>query len=83
VPERAAFIAYIRALDDWRVLPMRDPGLPRQLLRIDWAGDEAAALIERVVTDLDAPALAHFRAAVATPRPRGAVRPVAASIPIR
>lgn len=61
VPERDAFVHYLRALDDWRVLPMRDPGLPRELLRSDWAGESAAQLIERVVSDLGAPAFEFVR----------------------
>lgn len=64
IPPREAFVHYMRALDDWRVLPMRDPGLPRELLRSDWAGDPATALIERVVAELDAPAFAFVRETV-------------------
>lgn len=58
VPQREAFIRYMRTLDDWRMLPMRDPGLPRELLPENWAGDEAARVLEYVVAELDAPALA-------------------------
>lgn len=61
VPEREAFVRYMRTLDDWRMLPMRDPGLPRELLPANWAGDEAARVLERVVAELDAPALAFVR----------------------
>lgn len=59
--EREAFVRYMRTLDDWRMLPMQDPGLPRELLPTDWAGDEAANLLERVVAELDQPALAFVR----------------------
>lgn len=51
-----AFVRYMGALDDWRALPTRDPGLPRELLRSDWAGDEAMRLLERIVETLDEPA---------------------------
>ncbi|MCW2288687.1 PaaX family transcriptional regulator C-terminal domain-containing protein [Leucobacter luti] len=55
---RDGFVHYLRALDDWRILPMRDPGLPRELLRSDWAGDPATALIEDIVKRLDRHAFA-------------------------
>lgn len=58
---RDAFAHYMHALDDWRELPMRDPGLPRELLPNDWAGESAARLLERVVTELDAPAFEFVR----------------------
>jgi phenylacetic acid degradation operon negative regulatory protein len=64
VPPRDAFIRYMLALDDWRALPLRDPGLPRELLRRDWAGDAATALIERIVARLEKPALAYVRGVV-------------------
>lgn len=65
VPPREAFVHYMRALDDWRVLPLRDPGLPRELLRSDWAGDPAARLIEQIVRDLEGPALEFVQNAIA------------------
>ena len=61
IPQREAFMRYMRTLDDWRMLPMRDPGLPRELLPENWAGDEAARVLERVVEELDQPALAFVR----------------------
>jgi phenylacetic acid degradation operon negative regulatory protein len=57
VPPRESYVHYLRALDDWRVLPMRDPGLPRELLRSDWPGDPATRLIEEIVTQLEEAAL--------------------------
>jgi phenylacetic acid degradation operon negative regulatory protein len=54
-----AFRRYMAAMDDWRTLPLRDPGLPRELLRSDWAGDEAAALLEEIVAALDESAADH------------------------
>lgn len=64
VPNDEAFVRYMRALDDWRTLPMRDPGLPRELLPEQWAGDAAAQVLERIVDELDAPALAYVRSAL-------------------
>mgnify|MGYP003419392008 len=46
------------------MLPLRDPGLPRELLRSDWAGDEAVRLLESIVDGLDAAALSFVRDAV-------------------
>lgn len=64
VPPRESYIHYLGALDDWRVLPMRDPGLPRELLRSDWPGDPATRLIEDIVMHLEAPALEFVREAL-------------------
>ena len=40
--DAAAFATYLRALDAWRRMPYRDPGLPRELLPEDWQGNQAA-----------------------------------------
>ena len=37
-----AFAAYLPALDAWRRMPYRDPGLPPELLPDDWRGVQAA-----------------------------------------
>lgn len=65
IESQEGFVHYMRALDDWRVLPMRDPGLPRELLRSDWAGDPATRLIEEIVTHLDQAAFAFVERSVA------------------
>ncbi|MBC9937094.1 MULTISPECIES: PaaX family transcriptional regulator C-terminal domain-containing protein [unclassified Leucobacter] len=65
IPPREAFVFYMRALDDWRVLPLRDPGLPRELLRSDWAGDPATKLIEQIVQRFERPAQGFVFDAVA------------------
>lgn len=57
-PQRA-FTTYLTAVDGWRRLPYRDPGLPRELLSPDWSGPDAAALFERLVATLEGRALAH------------------------
>jgi phenylacetic acid degradation operon negative regulatory protein len=56
---RQAFITYLGVVDQWRKLPFRDPGLPRELLADDWSAPAAAALFERLVTLLEGRALAH------------------------
>ena len=56
---RHAFTAYLGVVDQWRKLPFRDPGLPRELLADDWSAPAAAALFERLVTLLEGRALAH------------------------
>lgn len=68
IDPRTAFVHYMQILDDWRVLPMRDPGLPRELLRADWAGDDAVHLLERVVDTLEAPAFEFVRSVIDPPR---------------
>ncbi|MEZ0114666.1 phenylacetic acid degradation operon negative regulatory protein [Catenulispora sp. EB89] len=37
-----AFATYLLALDAWRRMPYRDPGLPPELLPEDWRGTQAA-----------------------------------------
>lgn len=54
-----AFVDYLRVVDEWRRLPFRDPGLPRELLADDWSGPQAAGLFERLVALLEGRALAH------------------------
>jgi phenylacetic acid degradation operon negative regulatory protein len=60
--ERQAFSSYIRALDDWRVIPYLDPGLPPRALPADWPGFDSVALFGRLTADLSAPAAAYVRA---------------------
>lgn len=60
--DREAFAAYLVMVDRWRRLPFRDPGLPREVLAADWSAGEAVALFERLVSDLEKPALEHARA---------------------
>lgn len=64
VPLRESYVHYLCALDDWRVLPMQDPGLPRELLRSDWPGDPATRLIEEIVMQLEAAALEFVQLAL-------------------
>jgi phenylacetic acid degradation operon negative regulatory protein len=59
--ERESFVLYLRAIDDWRRLPLRDPGLPREMMGPDWVGDHARELFERLTTELDQAAVAYVR----------------------
>lgn len=59
VEPRDAFATYLDAVDHWRRLPFRDPGLPHELLAADWHGPAAGALFERLVATLEGRALAY------------------------
>lgn len=59
VGQQQAFIAYLGVVDQWRKLPFRDPGLPREVLAEDWSAPAAAALFARLVALLEGRALAH------------------------
>ena len=54
-----AFVTYVGVLDQWRRLPYRDPGLPREVLPDGWNGPMATARFEGLAEGLRAPALAH------------------------
>jgi phenylacetic acid degradation operon negative regulatory protein len=56
---RQAFVTYLGVVDQWRKLPFRDPGLPREVLADDWSAPAAVALFERLVALLEGRALAH------------------------
>lgn len=57
-----AFATYLGLVGRWRKLPFRDPGLPLEVLAPGWSAPEATALFERLVADLEKPALAHASA---------------------
>ena len=56
--DRDAFALWIRVLDEWRVIPYRDPGLPAAALPADWPGAASAALFARLHAALAGRALA-------------------------
>ncbi|MGH1525122.1 PaaX family transcriptional regulator [Leifsonia sp. L25] len=58
VDDRDAFALWIRLLDEWRVIPYRDPGLPAAALPADWPGAASAALFARLHAGLAGRALA-------------------------
>lgn len=42
--DREAFERFVPALDEWRVIPYLDPGLPQRMLPADWPGPAAVRL---------------------------------------
>jgi len=69
-----AFALWIRALDEWRVIPYRDPGLPSSALPADWPAAASAALFRRLRSGLEARALAHAAAVAGPARTVGSAR---------
>lgn len=67
---RTAFALWLRVLDEWRVIPYRDPGLPAVALPSDWPGDASAALFARLRASLEPRAVAYAaRTAARAPAP--------------
>ncbi len=60
--EHDAFVTYLTLVDQWRKLPFRDPGLPRELLDEHWSGPAATDLFERCVAALQGRALSYATA---------------------
>ena len=54
-----AFRTFVTAVDDWRKLPFRDPGLPRAVHATTWVAEEAAQLFETIVDRLGGDAIAY------------------------
>jgi phenylacetic acid degradation operon negative regulatory protein len=69
-----AFALWIRALDEWRVIPYRDPGLPSAALPEGWPGAGSAALFRRLRDGLEERAVAHAAAVAAPARSVAAAR---------
>jgi len=59
--DAAAFAAYMRLVDAWRVLPYIDPGLPADLLPVDWPGQRSIDDFIDLSARLAEPAWAHVR----------------------
>lgn len=55
--DEQAYVLYMRALNHWRTLAFRDPGLPLELMPADWHGETARTVFEAAMGALDAPAL--------------------------
>lgn len=62
--DAAPFAAYVRFVDEWRVLPYRDPGLPASLLPADWPGRRTFAAHARLSAQLAQPAWEFVRSSV-------------------
>ncbi|WP_069387297.1 PaaX family transcriptional regulator [Cellulosimicrobium cellulans] len=56
---RDAFARWVRAVDDWRVIPYLDPGLPPSALPRDWPGTASVALFADLRARL-APSAGYF-----------------------
>jgi phenylacetic acid degradation operon negative regulatory protein len=54
-----ACTTYLDVVDHWRRLPLRDPGLPVEVLPHGWSGPAAVALFEELVDRLEKDALSH------------------------
>ena len=63
--DREAFARFVTALDEWRILPYLDPGLPPSALPADWPGFDSVALFERITAVLAAPAQRYIDATLA------------------
>jgi len=59
IGQQQAFVTYLGAVDHWRKLPFRDPGLPREVLAPDWSAPAAGELFKKLVAILEGRALAH------------------------
>lgn len=59
-----AFAAYVNLIDNWRMLPYVDPGLPAELLPTDWPGQHSFDEFERLSERLGERAWDHVRSTV-------------------
>jgi phenylacetic acid degradation operon negative regulatory protein len=83
VSDSRAFVDYLRIIDQWRLFPRIDPGLPPALLPADWPAGEAWDLFRTVRERCAGPALRHVRRMVdadpgvpEVPAAEGAAEPV-------
>ncbi|MHC5797498.1 PaaX family transcriptional regulator [Lacisediminihabitans sp. FW035] len=56
VTDATAFSRYIRGVDNWRIIPYLDPGLPVDLLPVDWPGSESSRLFRNLSSRYSEPA---------------------------
>ena len=63
--DREAFAGYLRVIDDWRMFPRLDPGLPATLLPAGWPGTRAWEVFSRLHLRWADAGLRHVRAVVA------------------
>ncbi|WP_120519943.1 PaaX family transcriptional regulator [Arthrobacter celericrescens] len=62
LPPAGAFAAYVRCIDNWRVIPYLDPGLPPEFLPEDWPGREGFAVFEHIMAVHSGPGADFVRA---------------------
>lgn len=77
VPAGDAFARWVRALDEWRVIPYLDPGLPASALPAGWPGASGAAAFARLRARLEPAAVAYAAAVAGSTHARPADRPAA------
>jgi phenylacetic acid degradation operon negative regulatory protein len=65
LPDDQAFAGYLGLIDEWRLFPRLDPGLPESLLPPNWPAREAWELFQTLHTDWAAAGLRHVRSVVA------------------
>ena len=64
VPDERAFAGYLRLIDDWRLFPRLDPGLPERLLPAGWPARSAWELFDRLRAAWSEPGLRYVRAVI-------------------
>ncbi len=64
--DEQAFVGYLRLIDDWRVFPRIDPGLPPSLLPDDWPAGEAWHTFATLHEHWSGAGLAHVRSVAST-----------------
>ena len=67
-----SFASYLRLVDDWRLLPRIDPGLPGELLPADWPGPQAWRVFSILRERWESAGLDYLEALVQGGRARGA-----------
>jgi phenylacetic acid degradation operon negative regulatory protein len=61
-PDEHAFAGYLRLIDDWRLFPRLDPGLPEPLLPTGWPARSAWELFDQLRAAWSEPGLRYVRA---------------------
>lgn len=65
LPDEQAFASYLRLIDQWRLFPRLDPGLPSTLLPPDWPASAARELFGTLHTEWSTAGLRHVRSVIA------------------
>jgi phenylacetic acid degradation operon negative regulatory protein len=75
--DREAFVVRTLAMDSYRRFPSSDPGLPAELVGIDWRRDEAERVFLRLWNELLDPAQRHFERVARPPQIMDVAMPLA------
>ena len=65
MPDHQAFARYLRLIDEWRLFPRLDPGLPESLLPPQWPARQAWEVFRTMHDTWSAAGLRHVRAVIA------------------